>query len=306
LRARARHYPSQLSGGEQQRVAIARAFAGNPDVLFADEPTGNLDQKTGHRIVELLFALNREQGTTLILVTHDPELAAYCDRMLELDDGRLRAEPTQASTRFEAMPKTASNSPLGADFPNWRNIGRMALRALRRDWQSGELRVLAIALLIAVASVAAVGFFTDRIQQAMERKASELLGADGGSRAESDSSRYWPRRRADGLAGRGDPGFPQRGRGGRPDATGRSQGGRPRLSAARRAANQRPALFDPPRAIDAIPAPGQVWLDERLLQVLDLQVGDTVHLGSREFPHWGRCWPTSRIGPAICSASRRA
>ncbi|HAO33998.1 MAG TPA: ABC transporter ATP-binding protein [Candidatus Competibacter sp.] len=92
LKARARHYPSQLSGGEQQRVAIARAFAGNPDVLFADEPTGNLDQKTGHRIIELLFALNREQGTTLVLVTHDLELAAYCDRILELDDGRLRGE----------------------------------------------------------------------------------------------------------------------------------------------------------------------------------------------------------------------
>lgn len=92
LRPRARHYPAQLSGGEQQRVAIARAFAGNPDVLFADEPTGNLDQKTGHRIIELLFALNREQGTTLVLVTHDPELAAYCDRILELDDGRLQGE----------------------------------------------------------------------------------------------------------------------------------------------------------------------------------------------------------------------
>ena len=90
LKARARHYPAQLSGGEQQRVAIARAFAGNPDVLFADEPTGNLDQKTGQRIVELLFALNREQGATLVLVTHDAELAAYCDRILELDDGRLR------------------------------------------------------------------------------------------------------------------------------------------------------------------------------------------------------------------------
>lgn len=90
LQARARHYPPQLSGGEQQRVAIARAFAGNPDLLFADEPTGNLDQHTGHRIIELLFALNREQGTTLILVTHDPELAAYCDRTLELDGGRLR------------------------------------------------------------------------------------------------------------------------------------------------------------------------------------------------------------------------
>ncbi len=90
LKARARHYPAQLSGGEQQRVAIARAFAGHPDVLFADEPTGNLDRKTGHRIIELLFALNREQGATLVLVTHDAELAAHCDRILELDDGRLR------------------------------------------------------------------------------------------------------------------------------------------------------------------------------------------------------------------------
>jgi putative ABC transport system ATP-binding protein len=96
IKARARHYPSQLSGGEQQRVAIARAFAGNPDVLFADEPTGNLDQKTGHRIIELLFSLNREQGTTLILVTHDPELADYCDRVLELDDGRLQGERLKA------------------------------------------------------------------------------------------------------------------------------------------------------------------------------------------------------------------
>ena len=91
LQTRVRHYPAQLSGGEQQRVAIARAFAGNPDLLFADEPTGNLDQNTGHRLIELLFALNREQGTTLILVTHDPELAAYCDRVLELDGGRLHS-----------------------------------------------------------------------------------------------------------------------------------------------------------------------------------------------------------------------
>ena len=99
LKARARHYPTQLSGGEQQRVAIARAFAGDPDVLFADEPTGNLDQKTGQRIIDLLFSLNREQGATLILVTHDPELAAYCDRILELDDGRLRGESHKAGGR---------------------------------------------------------------------------------------------------------------------------------------------------------------------------------------------------------------
>jgi putative ABC transport system ATP-binding protein len=89
LAARIHHYPAQLSGGEQQRVAIARAFAGSPDVLFADEPTGNLDQRTGHRIIELLFYLNRQHGTTLVMVTHDVELARYCDRSLELDNGTL-------------------------------------------------------------------------------------------------------------------------------------------------------------------------------------------------------------------------
>ncbi len=89
LGARTGHYPSQLSGGEQQRVAIARAFAAGPDVLFADEPTGNLDQVTGHRIADLLFDLNREIGTTLVLVTHDPELAERCDRRVHLEGGRL-------------------------------------------------------------------------------------------------------------------------------------------------------------------------------------------------------------------------
>ncbi len=90
LAARARHYPKQLSGGEQQRVAIARAFASRPAVLFADEPTGNLDSKTGERIIELLFQLNAEQGTTLILVTHDAQLASRCQRTLELEEGRLK------------------------------------------------------------------------------------------------------------------------------------------------------------------------------------------------------------------------
>jgi len=89
LEQRLEHYPSQLSGGEQQRVAIARAFAAGPDVLFADEPTGNLDQVTGHRIADLLFELNRESGTTLVLVTHDPELAERCDRRLHMEAGHL-------------------------------------------------------------------------------------------------------------------------------------------------------------------------------------------------------------------------
>ena len=83
------HYPAQLSGGEKQRVAIARAFATEPAVLFADEPTGNLDTRTGARIMELMFELNRSSSTTLILVTHDNGLAERCDRVLALDTGRL-------------------------------------------------------------------------------------------------------------------------------------------------------------------------------------------------------------------------
>jgi putative ABC transport system ATP-binding protein len=89
LGARTHHYPRQLSGGEQQRVAIARAFASNASVLFADEPTGNLDTATGERVIELLFELNREFGTTLILVTHDERLAARCSRRLVIVGGRL-------------------------------------------------------------------------------------------------------------------------------------------------------------------------------------------------------------------------
>ncbi len=83
------HYPRQLSGGEQQRVALARAFVTKPAVLFADEPTGNLDTVTGAQVIELLFDLNRQNGTTLVLVTHDEKLAVRCDRSLRLDGGRL-------------------------------------------------------------------------------------------------------------------------------------------------------------------------------------------------------------------------
>lgn len=89
LRNRITHYPTQLSGGEQQRVGLARAFIHKPDILFADEPTGNLDGDTGAQIEDLLFELNKEEGTTLIIVTHDRELAAKCNRIIELKNGAI-------------------------------------------------------------------------------------------------------------------------------------------------------------------------------------------------------------------------
>ncbi len=95
LEQRMQHVPNQLSGGEQQRVALARAFASSAKVLFADEPTGNLDTETGATVGDLLFELNREFGTTLVLVTHDPDLAGRCERRIEIHSGRLTAAPAK-------------------------------------------------------------------------------------------------------------------------------------------------------------------------------------------------------------------
>jgi putative ABC transport system ATP-binding protein len=99
LASRADHYPSQMSGGEQQRVALARASAPRPDILLADEPTGNLDGSNGAAIIELLFGLRDKHGATLVLVTHSDELAARCDRVIRLRDGRI---DTDATTKAEA------------------------------------------------------------------------------------------------------------------------------------------------------------------------------------------------------------
>lgn len=94
---RLHHYPSQLSGGEQQRVAVARAFSNRPSILFADEPTGNLDAETGEKVEKLLFELNRELGTTLIIVTHDMELAQKTQKILRLKGGRIMAKDISAT-----------------------------------------------------------------------------------------------------------------------------------------------------------------------------------------------------------------
>lgn len=98
LKNRVHHYPNQLSGGEQQRVAIARAFASQPRILFADEPTGNLDSKTGAQIIDLIFKLNQEHNTTLILVTHDQRLASRCGRVIQLSEGKLLDAPLAEQT----------------------------------------------------------------------------------------------------------------------------------------------------------------------------------------------------------------
>jgi putative ABC transport system ATP-binding protein len=94
LKDRLQHYPSQLSGGEQQRVAIARAFAPQPALLLADEPTGNLDGETGKQVIDLLFTLHADRGTTLLLITHDAALAARCDRIIHLRDGQIDGAAT--------------------------------------------------------------------------------------------------------------------------------------------------------------------------------------------------------------------
>ncbi|HKK26182.1 MAG TPA: ABC transporter ATP-binding protein [Gracilimonas sp.] len=99
---RTHHYPTQLSGGEQQRVAIARAFINNPKILFADEPTGNLDTETGEYIENLIFELNEKQGTTLVMVTHDLELAKKCDRIIRLKNGLVN-EDTHAEIETERV-----------------------------------------------------------------------------------------------------------------------------------------------------------------------------------------------------------
>lgn len=99
---RMQHYPTQLSGGEQQRVSIARAFINNPQILFADEPTGNLDNETSHMIEALLFDMNRAKGTTLLLVTHDLELAGQCERTIRLKNGRVYSDSAAETAAEQA------------------------------------------------------------------------------------------------------------------------------------------------------------------------------------------------------------
>ncbi|HEV2880653.1 MAG TPA: ABC transporter ATP-binding protein [Pyrinomonadaceae bacterium] len=130
LTARAHHYPSQLSGGEQQRVSIARAFSNNPSILLADEPTGNLDSRNGRHVFELMLKLNRQRGTTLILITHDHELAALADRRIALRDGRVVSDSSSSSNNATGKVATGeaedsgSNSGGGGDVEATGSVDR--------------------------------------------------------------------------------------------------------------------------------------------------------------------------------------
>ncbi len=115
LGGRQHHYPGQLSGGEQQRVALARAFAGRPRLLLADEPTGNLDQATGRTVIELLFGLHERGGSTLLLITHDPALAARCGRIVRVEDGRIAGEEVGSPARHHARPLVLPNAAGGQE-----------------------------------------------------------------------------------------------------------------------------------------------------------------------------------------------
>jgi len=117
LSERGHHYPSQLSGGEQQRVAIARALANDPPLLLADEPTGNLDSTTGRQIIDLLLGVHRSRGTTLVLVTHDPELANVAHMSIALRDGRV-VSPTQGSGVASQQPEISAMSTVRSEVPN--------------------------------------------------------------------------------------------------------------------------------------------------------------------------------------------
>ena len=166
LGERVTHYPGQLSGGEQQRVALARAFAAEPALLLADEPTGNLDAATGAAIVDLMFELRRKRDATLLLITHDGELAARCDRIMRMHDGRI-------------APGNAGAARVGSTAGAMSELA-LAFRLARRELRGGlkGWRVFLACLVLGVAAIAGVGSFAASITRALQEDARVLLGGD--------------------------------------------------------------------------------------------------------------------------------
>ena len=162
------HYPVQLSGGEQQRVAIARAFMNRPKILFADEPTGNLDAETAAQIVRLIFELNATMGTTLMLVTHDREVSQQAGRVITLKGGRLAGD----SSLSLAMPWGRRSAP--AMLKAW--IWRMAWRDARRGLK--PLLLATLCVILGVGSVVTAYSFRDNLNSSIRSQSKTLLGAD--------------------------------------------------------------------------------------------------------------------------------
>ena len=166
------HYPSQLSGGEQQRVALARAIVHDPEILFADEPTGNLDGATGAQVVDLLFALKARCNATLFLVTHEEALAHRCDRTLRMKDGLIVADSAVEAAKSDEQKRAVP----GAKGDLWRLAGRFA----RRDLRSGlaGFRIFLIALTLGVAAIAGVGSLGDAFLTGLAEHGRAFLGGD--------------------------------------------------------------------------------------------------------------------------------
>ena len=175
------HYPAQLSGGEQQRVGLARAFAAEPRILFADEPTGNLDRDTGERIADLLFELNREAGTTLVIVTHDMALAERAGRLIRIQAGRIQDDTTKprrrrAHERGAAKKRERVRLPTEDRLVSGRFVAAMARRELRSSGR--RLALYGSCMALGIAALVALTGIRTAIKEAVGEQARTLMGAD--------------------------------------------------------------------------------------------------------------------------------
>jgi putative ABC transport system ATP-binding protein len=176
LTARGHHYPSQLSGGEQQRVAIARAFANAPAILLADEPTGSLDAQNGAHVFDLLLKLNRQHGTTLLLVTHEQSLAEQADRVIRLHEGRI-VEDRENQTSSVASTLSSPDSPISpSSHLSAKFIAHTARREMRASWQRLLLFFLSIA--IGVGSIVGIRSLIQNMKAELQREVRAMYGGD--------------------------------------------------------------------------------------------------------------------------------